>query len=449
MIWQRLVITTLLTICARLNLTTGGHISIQKPGKQTGEMSYECGRNVTLTCNFKKCTFAILWMCATDVIPIAKCIQHKCFLTPAYKGQYAFTYDIQGIFNLTVIEITKEDNGRKLICSDGSDSDSEVIKVTDYEPLLFEDTINGTIRATSGCISQETEVSFKWIKMSVSSGIEEEITPTIHDNYTRRCSNDSDCGYDQQVQYTEMISAKSSDNGKYFLKVLAVYGNESKESCNTAYKYSFEEHGRICFTYSHNFVTQKLLIYLIKCLISKFTYYYNERMLDIVSIIGLIVTAGSLVLIILVSVNLVLKQRANIKLLAQQDNSRIGKSEEERETTTDPQKRVKDLDQKSSPEHDTSTNPLLAQQVYSRIKPEEEKETTTNPQKRVKDLDQKSSPEHDTSTKPLLAEQDNSRIGKPEEERETTTNPNKDKLLPNEKDMERSKKIFENRRHTH
>jgi hypothetical protein len=93
-------------------------------------MPYECGRNVTLTCNFKKSTFAISWIHATDVIPIAKCIQHECFLTPAYEGQYAFTYDIQGIFNLTVIEITKEDNGRKLICSDGSDSDSEVIKVT-------------------------------------------------------------------------------------------------------------------------------------------------------------------------------------------------------------------------------------------------------------------------------------------------------------------------------
>jgi hypothetical protein len=92
-------------------------------------MPYECGRNVTLTCNFNKCIFAILWKYATDVIPIAKCIQHECFLTPAYKGHYTFTYDKQGIFNLTVIEITKEDNGRKLVCSDGSDSDSEVIKV--------------------------------------------------------------------------------------------------------------------------------------------------------------------------------------------------------------------------------------------------------------------------------------------------------------------------------
>ncbi|XP_060569636.1 uncharacterized protein LOC132728046 [Ruditapes philippinarum] len=137
--------------------------------------------------------------------------------------------------------MTKEDNGKKFICSDGSDIDSEVIKVTDYEPLLFEDTINGTVRAISGCVSQETEVSFKWIKMSVSSDTEEEIIPTIHDNYTRSCSNDFDCGYDQQVQYTEMISAKSSDNGKYFLKVLAVYGNKSKESCNTAYKYMIEE----------------------------------------------------------------------------------------------------------------------------------------------------------------------------------------------------------------
>ncbi|XP_060573199.1 uncharacterized protein LOC132731101 isoform X2 [Ruditapes philippinarum] len=242
MIWERLAITTLLTICAKINLTTGGNISIQKPGNQTGEKPYECGRNVTLTCKFKKNTFAIVWMKATDIKPIAKCTQNNCFLTSENNGQYTFTYDIQGIFNLTVIEITKKDNGRKLICSDGSDSDYEVIQVSDYEPLLFEDTINGTVRAISGCISQDIEVSFKWIKVSVSSGIEEEIIPTIHDDYTRNCSNDSDCGYDQQVQYSEMISAKSNDNGKYVLKVLAVFGNESKESCNTAYKYMIEEH---------------------------------------------------------------------------------------------------------------------------------------------------------------------------------------------------------------
>ncbi|XP_060577803.1 uncharacterized protein LOC132734934 [Ruditapes philippinarum] len=246
MIWQKLTITTRLTLCALIHFTSGGNISIQKPGNQTGETPYECGRNVTLTCKFKKNTFAIVWMKATDIIPIAKCTQNNCVLTPEYNGQYTFTYDIQGILNLTIIEITKEDNGRKLICSDGSDSDYEVIKVTDYEPLLFEDTISGTVRAISGCISQDTEVSFKWIKMSVSSGIEEEIIPTIHDNYTRStrgCSNDSACGFDQQVQYTEMISAKSSDDGKYYLKVLAVYGNENKESYHTAYKYIIREHG--------------------------------------------------------------------------------------------------------------------------------------------------------------------------------------------------------------
>jgi hypothetical protein len=58
-----------------------------------------------------------------------------------------------------------------------------------------------------------------------------------------------------------MIILKSSGDGKYFLKVLAVYGNESKESCNTSYKYIMEEHGRMYFTYSHNFVAEKLLIY--------------------------------------------------------------------------------------------------------------------------------------------------------------------------------------------
>jgi hypothetical protein len=111
-------------------INSGGNISIQKPGNQTGEMPYECGRNVTLTCTFKKNTFAILWMYANNVTPIVKCTRNKCALTPDYEGQYTFTYDRHGIFNLTVIDMTKEDNGKKFICSDGSDIDSEVIKVT-------------------------------------------------------------------------------------------------------------------------------------------------------------------------------------------------------------------------------------------------------------------------------------------------------------------------------
>jgi hypothetical protein len=69
-------------------------------------------------------------MNANDVIPIVKCTRNKCVLNPDYDGQYTFSYDIQGIFNLTVIKITKKHNGKKLICSDGSDSDYEVIEVS-------------------------------------------------------------------------------------------------------------------------------------------------------------------------------------------------------------------------------------------------------------------------------------------------------------------------------
>jgi hypothetical protein len=61
------------------------------------------------------------------------------------------------------------------------------------------------------------------------------------------CSNDYDCGDHHLFHYTEMIFARANNNGKYYLKIVAVYGNETKESYKTAHKYTIEELGKICF----------------------------------------------------------------------------------------------------------------------------------------------------------------------------------------------------------
>ncbi|XP_060603252.1 uncharacterized protein LOC132756250, partial [Ruditapes philippinarum] len=217
------------------------NVDILEPDSLAYGKTCECGRDLTLSCKFKNKTFAIAWMNQNDISAIAQCIRNKCDINPKYIDQYKISYDeTNHIFNLTIIKLTMKDNGRKLVCSDGTNTDSQLIRVKDYEPLLFENTTAGTIQAISGCISNVTRVSFKWIKICGRNKREKEITPKIH-NTTTSCSNNSDCGNDQQIQYSEVISAKASNNGNCYLKVVADYGNEKIESYHTVGKYMMED----------------------------------------------------------------------------------------------------------------------------------------------------------------------------------------------------------------
>lgn len=202
----------------------------------------ECGRNLTLTCKLKKNMFAVEWLNKNDTTPIAQSVDSSCDLNSDYIGHFKFTCDIrQAIYNLTILDVTMTDNRKTLICSDGSDSDTKVLTVKDLEPIVIENTKNGNVEVRSGCISNGTNVSLKWRKISVSSKLEEEFFPTIQKAYTTSCSNIPKCGQYRHVQYTEIYPAKPSDNGKYYLKIVAVYGNESKESFTTSIKYIIEE----------------------------------------------------------------------------------------------------------------------------------------------------------------------------------------------------------------
>lgn len=146
----------------------------------------------------------------------------------------------RGFFNLTFTKLTKHDDGRKLVCSDGSSSDSHIVRVRDYEPRIIEDTKNGTISAISGCIFENRNVSFKWIKVNIRNNNEEEIIPKIRHAKTASCSNNSECGYDHQIQYSEVVLAKANENGNFYLKVVAEYGNVTKESHITVEKYMID-----------------------------------------------------------------------------------------------------------------------------------------------------------------------------------------------------------------
>ncbi|XP_060603253.1 uncharacterized protein LOC132756251 [Ruditapes philippinarum] len=158
----------------------GSNVDILVPDSLANENSCECGRDLTLPCKFKNKTFAIAWMNLNDISPIAQCVRNRCDINPKYIDQYNISYDeTNHIFNLTIIKLTLKDNGRKLVCSDGTSTDSQLIRVKDNEPLLLENTTNGTIQAISGCISNDANVSFKWIKICVCSSSYHNISMSI------------------------------------------------------------------------------------------------------------------------------------------------------------------------------------------------------------------------------------------------------------------------------
>lgn len=196
---------------------------------------FECGRSLTLTCKFTKNTFAIVWKNAYDISSIATCIQNECAVDPMYDGQYIISFDkTSRIFNLTLIMVTMKDNGRRLVCSDGSHTDYTIIAVRDYTLDLIENKNSGTITASSGCVSQDTGVSFKWMKINACSSIENRFSPNIRFKHTTSCSNDFLCGNDQHIRYIEEIFISPN---QYHLKVIAVYGHESKDSDEIVVKY--------------------------------------------------------------------------------------------------------------------------------------------------------------------------------------------------------------------
>ncbi|XP_060600930.1 uncharacterized protein LOC132754330 isoform X2 [Ruditapes philippinarum] len=219
-------------------------VQILEPECLANGKACECGRNLTLSCKLRINTFAIAWMNENDITPIAQCVRNNCAINSGYIHEYTISYDkTEYIFNLTIIKLTMKDNGRKMVCSDGTSTDTKFIRVRDIEPLLFENTTTGTIHAISGCVSDGTKVSFKWIKIDANNKREKEITPKIQNATVTICSNDSDCGNDQQIQYSEVITAKASNNGTYFLKIVADYGNEQKESYHTVGRYELEDRG--------------------------------------------------------------------------------------------------------------------------------------------------------------------------------------------------------------
>lgn len=227
----------LILVCRTNAHNVDANVEIQKHGN---DRTCTCGKNLTITCKLKEHRLAMAWMNGNSIISIAECVESSCNLNPAFNGQYAFSYNIeQGIYNLTVIKVTKKDNGKRLVCSDGSHTDFLVLKVNGHDAQLIEDKQSGSIIAKSGCISDESKVTFKWISVSPDNGLEQEIQREVQ--YSNdSCVSDSVCGFNQHTRYRATIFAKHTVNGKY-IKFAMEFGSERIESRKSDALYLIEE----------------------------------------------------------------------------------------------------------------------------------------------------------------------------------------------------------------
>jgi hypothetical protein len=115
-----------MTLCFK----TGANVAILEPHSLANGNACECGKHLTLSCMFKNDTFAIAWMNPHDITPIAQCVSHNCAINPEFINLYNISYDKkEGIFNLTIMKLTMKDNGRKFVCSDGTNIDSKMLRV--------------------------------------------------------------------------------------------------------------------------------------------------------------------------------------------------------------------------------------------------------------------------------------------------------------------------------
>ncbi|XP_060585154.1 uncharacterized protein LOC132741086 [Ruditapes philippinarum] len=248
----------------------GANIFIKKTDNQTDEITFECGENKTLTCMFKK-NKTIEWMNKNNSRAIAMCVLNTCTLNPDYGGQYSISADMQrNIFNLTILKITRKDDGRRLVCSDGSHTDSVLLRDIDYKPQIFEDTHSGTVKVTSGCVSQRTKVSFKWTRKI--NTFEEEFFPQLQSNYSTNCSSDVDCRHYQHIRYTEIVYVTANEVGKYHFKIVAVHGNKSKESNIVVEMYIIESKREN----NGNLLIEHIVVIIIASLILICMYLYRD-----------------------------------------------------------------------------------------------------------------------------------------------------------------------------
>ena len=105
----------------------GAKIEITTDGK-----SIVCGQKLTLVCKVEDyaSTSMVTWRYDNDVIPIAECVKQACSINPKYVGKYEFTYDLyEGFFNLTNINLSRNDIERKYICSNGYERASKIISL--------------------------------------------------------------------------------------------------------------------------------------------------------------------------------------------------------------------------------------------------------------------------------------------------------------------------------
>jgi hypothetical protein len=117
---------------------SGADVAILQTSSTDDWNPHECGKSLTLDCVFTRKAVSVVWMNGNNRTRIAICSQNNCSLNPQYTDKYDISFDMRWcIFSLTIRMVTKKDDGRKIICTDGTNNDYYIINVRSKNNFIF------------------------------------------------------------------------------------------------------------------------------------------------------------------------------------------------------------------------------------------------------------------------------------------------------------------------
>ena len=94
-------------------------VTISQKGERFIDSSFECGKEVVLSCQAENYTASMSWQNESSTIPLAECFFDICNMDPDVTNEYNFTADTDtGTFNLT-FNATSYHNGTTYKCEIG------------------------------------------------------------------------------------------------------------------------------------------------------------------------------------------------------------------------------------------------------------------------------------------------------------------------------------------
>lgn len=186
--------------------------------------AFACHESAILHCIVSSGTNPVFWQVGKPVFPstaiAAECSGQSCHINPAVSGKYSFSYDdISGISNLTIFNVTSEDDRMQYICDDGSSPPPSPFVGNVQDPpepetthiINVSDPRNRTsITVRTSCVSPSLVegISFKWFTLKKEENLLEVYSMNTTSRQEVPCPTAPGCIINGSAQISETFSVE-------------------------------------------------------------------------------------------------------------------------------------------------------------------------------------------------------------------------------------------------